>query len=208
MNEVARWRAGDGVAPLAAALARGGLLAIPTESSYGLAVDPRDGAGVEAIFRLKGRERGKPLPVVAADREQILALGVAPGEPALAWAQARWPAALSVLLPIAAPLPASGGERTLAVRIPAHAPLRELLARLGRPLTATSANPSGGEPYLDPDALVGWLAAAGSDAVVVDGGLLPGGPPSTLVAWRAAGVEVLRRGRVEIGGAEVAAPGR
>lgn len=201
MSAIPRWRAGDDLAPLAAALARGGLLAIPTESSYGLAVDPRDAAGVEAIYRLKGRERGKPLPVVAADRDQILALGVAASEPALAWAEARWPAALSVLLPVAAPLPAAAGEPALAVRIPAHALLRELLAALGRPLTATSANPSGAEPYLEADGVADWLGAAGADAVVVDGGRLPGGLPSTLVAWRAAGFEVLRRGRFEIAAA-------
>jgi L-threonylcarbamoyladenylate synthase len=196
---IARWRAGDPLEPLVATLARGGLLAVPTESSYALAVDPRDAAGVEAVFRLKGRDRGKPLPVVAADRGQILALGVAPGEPALAWAAARWPAALAVVLAVAEPLPASGGERSIAVRIPDHAALRELLARLGRPLTATSANPSGSQPYLDPDTLAAWLAGAGADAAVVDGGRLPGGLPSTLVAWGTAGVEVLRRGRVELG---------
>lgn len=195
---IGSWRAGEPLAPLLATLARGGLLAIPTESSYGLAVDPRDAAGVEAIFRLKGRERGKPLPVVVAGRAQIEALGVATEAPALAWAEARWPAALSVLLPLRAPLPASGGESTLAVRVPAHAGLRGLLEALGRPLTATSANPSGGEPYLDPVALTAWLAAAGADACVVEGGVLSGGAPSTLVEWRPQGARVLRAGRFEL----------
>lgn len=194
---IATWRVGEPIAPLAAMLARGGLLAIPTESSYGLAVDPRDAAGVEAIYRLKGRERGKPLPVVAADRAQIEALGIPAGDAALAWAEARWPAALSVVLPLAAPLPAAGGAGTLAVRVPAHAGLRALLAALGHALTATSANPSGADPYLDPAGVAAWLAAAGADAVVVDGGVLAGGPPSTLVAWRPEGVLVLRAGRID-----------
>ena len=60
------WRFDDPVAPLAALLARGGVLAIPTESSYGLAVPPGNAAGVEAIYRIKQRERGKPLPEVIA----------------------------------------------------------------------------------------------------------------------------------------------
>ncbi len=200
---IARWRAGDPVAPLAATLARGGVLAIPTESSYGLAVDPRHAAGVEAIFRLKGRERGKPLPVVAADRAQIVALGVAVDDPALAWAASRWPAALSVVLPLARPLPASGGERTIAVRIPAHPGLRTLLAGLGHALTATSANPSGEDPYLDPEALAGWLAAAGADAALVEGGRLPGGLPSTLVELRPGEIRILRRGRVDVAALEL-----
>ena len=58
------------------ALVDGRILAIPTESSYGLAVDPRSVAGVEAIYRLKERERGKPLPVVAGNPEQAIDLGV------------------------------------------------------------------------------------------------------------------------------------
>ena len=200
---IPRWRAGEPVGPLAATLARGGLLAIPTESSYGLAVDPRDAAGVEAIFRLKGRERGKPLPAVAADRAQIVALGVAADDPGLAWAERIWPAALSVVLPLARPLPASGGERTIAVRIPAHAGLRALLSGLGHALTATSANPSGEDPYLDPDAVASWLAAAGADAALVDGGRLPGGPPSTLVVLRSGAIEVLRPGRIEVAALEL-----
>ena len=195
---IPRWRVGEPVASLVAVLARGGVLAIPTESSYGLAVDPRDAAGVEAIFRLKGRERGKPLPVVAADRAQIEALGVATDEPALAWAERHWPAALSVVLPLARALPASGGEATIAVRVPADTGLRALLGERGHALTATSANPSGEDPYLDPDAVAAWLAAAGAPALVVDGGALPGGPPSTLVRYVGGVVELLRAGRVDV----------
>lgn len=195
---IPRWRVGEPVAPLVATLARGGLLAIPTESSYGLGVDPRDAAGVEAIYRLKGRERGKPLPVVAAGRAQIEALGVAADEPLLAWAEGHWPAALTVVLPIGRPLPAAAGEPTIAVRVPAHAGLRALLGELGHALTATSANPSGEDPYLDPDAVAAWLAAAEAPAVVVDGGALPGGPPSTLVRYAGGQIEVLRAGRVDV----------
>jgi L-threonylcarbamoyladenylate synthase len=178
-------------------LARGAVLAVPTESSYGLAVDPRSRDGVEAVYRLKQRELGKPLPVVAADVEQLLALGVPAGSRALAWAAKRWPAALSVVLPLVpgSALPAAGGESSLAARIPAHAGLRALLAALGHALTATSANPSGGEPYLEPDALASWLSGVPEvETLIVDGGVLPGGPPSTLVEWAPDAVRVLRPG--------------
>lgn len=192
----ARWRPGEPLAPLRATLDRGGLLAIPTESSYGLAADPRDRCGVEAIFRLKGRRRGQPLPIVAADLDQIAALGVAIDAPLVRRLAGLWPAPLSLVLPAAVGVPAAAGGETLAVRIPSHAPLLELLGDLGSALTATSANQTGQPPVLDPAALEPFLA--GSDALIVDGGRLPGGPPSTLVAVGEDVLTVLRRGSYPI----------
>jgi L-threonylcarbamoyladenylate synthase len=178
-------------------LSRGGILGIPTESSYGLAVDPRNADGVAAIYRVKERERGKPLPVVAADVAQLAALGVDVDDPGVRRAVRVWPAALTVASPIAASLPAAAGELTLAVRIPDHAQLLDLLRALG-PLTATSANRSG-EPPLLASAPVAELLA-GEDAMVVDGGgALAGGPPSTLVAWVDGDWNVLRQGRFPLG---------
>lgn len=187
------WRFGDPVAPLRDLLSRGGVLAIPTESSYGLGVDPRNPAGVEAVYRIKGREAGKALPVVAADLGQIAGLGIDPDLPILELLLACWPGPLTAVLPIARPLPAAAGEPTLAVRIPGHPGLLELLAALGHPLTATSANRSGAAPILDP-AEAAELLAGEENAVMVDGGVLPGGPPSTLVAIEERGLVVLRTG--------------
>lgn len=195
------WRWGDPIAPLAELLARGGVLAIPTESSYGLGADPWNPAGVEAIYRIKIRERGKPLPVVVAGVEQLAPLGITSAIDLgikrdlniVERLFACWPGPLTVILPVDRPLPASAGESRLAVRVPGHERLRELLAALGHGLTATSANRSGGEPVLDPAELGGLLA--GEDAMIVDGGVLPGGPPSTLVAIREDGLVVLRAGR-------------
>lgn len=192
----ARWRFGDDVAPLRASIARGGILAIPTESSYGLAVDPDSEAGVEAIYRVKERERGKPLPVVAADLAQIAALGIAADDEGVRRAAALWPAAFTVVAAIAEPLPASAGERTLAVRIPAHPELRALLHALGTALTATSANRSREPPLLDPAEVAELLAV--EDAIVVDGGVLAGGPPSTFAEWSDAGWRILRQGRFRL----------
>lgn len=201
-GRVGRWRFGDDPRAVAAALGRGAVLAIPTESSYGLGVDPRDAAGVAAIFRLKGRPENKALPVVGAGAESFRPLGVAEGDPALAWAAPRWPAALAVLVALRKPIPASAGGRTLAVRVPAEPRLRGLLAALGRPLTATSANPSGEPPFTDPDAAAAWLAgasaAAGVEVLVVDGGRLAGGAPSTLVEIALGRPVVRRPGRYEV----------
>ena len=179
-------------------LAAGGVLAIPTESSYGLGVDPRDRRGVEAIYRLKGRERDKPLPVVAANVEHLLALGAIPDSEPLAWARPRWPAAITVILPLGAPIAASAGEPTIAARIPDHAGLRALLADLGHALTATSANPSGEPPLTDPARVRDWLAASGEKFLVVGESTTAGGPPSTLVEIMQGQIRVLRKGRDEI----------
>ncbi len=179
-------------------LAAGGVLAIPTESSYGLGVDPRSRQGVDAVYRLKDREREKPLPVVAADLEQLVALGVDPHAEAFTWALSRWPAAITVVLPLAEPLPASAGGLALAARIPAHAGLRELLAELGHALTATSANASGEPPLTDPAAVRRWLEASGEKYFVVDQGETAGGLPSTLVEIQDGKVKVLRKGRDDV----------
>lgn len=191
------WRWGDPVAPLVELLARGGLLAIPTESSYGLAADPRNPAGVAAVYRVKGRPADQPLPVVVAGPEQLPGLGIDPDLPILRRLSAAWPGPLSLLLPFTAgaavPLPAAAGAPALAVRVPAHARLCELLAALGTGLTATSANRSGRAPVLDPGELAELLA--GEEAAVIDDGRLPGGPPSTLAGMSPAGeLEVLRQG--------------
>jgi L-threonylcarbamoyladenylate synthase len=204
------WRRGEAVAPLAACLDRGGFLAIPTESSYGLAADPGNSLGVAAVYRVKGRAghgQGalragtKPLPVVVSDLDQLAGLGIDPDLPILRPILKRlredWPGPLSVLLPTAQDVPAAAGAGSLAVRIPGHPGLLALLSALGRPLTATSANRSGEEPIVDPAELPGLLAD--EDAVVVDGGLLPGGPPSTLVEPGPSGWRVLRRGSFDEG---------
>ncbi len=190
------WHRGDPIAPLQALLARGGVLAIPTESSYGLGADPQNPAGVETIYRIKGRERGKALPVVAAGREQLAPLGVDPNLYIVGRLFEHWPAPLTAVLPITRSLPAAAGGDRLAVRVPGHAGLRELLSALGHGLTATSANVSGGEPILDPAVAAELLA--GEDAAVVDGGVLAGGPPSTLVAIEGEGLVVLRTGSFSV----------
>jgi L-threonylcarbamoyladenylate synthase len=194
--KVPRWAPGDDVAPLTARLERGGVLAIPTESSYGLAVDPRNRAAVEAVFAIKQRPPDRPLPIVVANLEQIEELGGRlPNELARSLARA-WPAALTLLLPLERPLPATAGSELGGFRIPDHAALRVLLAELGHGLSATSANLSGAAPILDPADLEPLLA--GADAVIVDGGRLPGGAPSTVVDVSGGSLQVLRQGRFTV----------
>jgi L-threonylcarbamoyladenylate synthase len=179
------------IAELRRLLRAGGVAAVPTETFYALAADPVNAGGVERIFRIKGRDDGSALPVLFANRGDLEGLGVTAQPRTLATYFAVWPAPLTVVLPIRAPIAASRGVATLAVRLPASEPLRELLLAVG-PLTGTSANRSGAPALSDPDALEAEFRS--EIDVLVDGGPTPGGLPSTLLDATREPPVVLRRG--------------
>jgi L-threonylcarbamoyladenylate synthase len=158
--------------------AAGGVAAIPTDTFYGLACDPANARGVARIFEVKGRGAREPLLVLFSEREHLERLGVDTSAETLERFLRLWPAPLTVVLPVRAPLPASRGGATLAVRMPAAPALRALLSETG-PLTGTSANRSGDPALDDPDDVVRRMGAELD--VVIDGGRTAGGLPSTLV---------------------------
>lgn len=170
------------------ALDRCGVVAIPTETFYGLAVRPDDAAAVESVLVLKGRPAEKALPLVAADLSQARELIVL--SPVWATRLAGvWPAPLSVVATLHRPLAACGP--TAAVRVPDHGLLRALLRELG-PLTATSANPSGLPAPSSPEEVARSLA--GGLALLLDGGETPGGRSSTLLDIGSEPPKLLRSG--------------
>ena len=183
--------AGGGAGDLREAIAGGAVAAIPTETFYGLAADPRSAGGCARIVAMKGRPGEKALPVVAAGPGDLEALGVDAPAAVIERFAALWPAPLTVVFSLRAPLACTAGERSLAVRIPAHEPLRRLLARTG-PLTATSANLSGEPALASPDAVAAVFGSAID--VLVDGGDAPGGLPSTIVDARFDPPRVVRPG--------------
>ena len=195
MSPTVRWSWGDPVDALRDALAEGRIVAIPTESTYGLAVDPRSEPGVERIYRLKRRQAGKPLPVVVSSRRQAEALSACFDDHRLERLAGRWPGPLSLLLPVSRDLAAAAGTGRLAVRVPGHQRLVDLLTELGGPLTATSANRSGQPSLTDPEEVAALLEEA-PGSILVDDGRLPGGEPSTLVGVGRLGIEILRPGRI------------
>jgi L-threonylcarbamoyladenylate synthase len=171
-------------------LSSDGVAAIPTETFYALAANPRSSKAVARVFELKGRNAEKALPVLFADPEQLKQLKIE--NPAgLERFLAIWPAALTVIFPTSSPLSCAGGDASLAVRMPAREDLRELL-RLAGPLTGTSANISGRPPLSDPNEVE--IAFGGALDLIVDGGPTPGMRPSTLVDARFDPPRVLRRG--------------
>jgi L-threonylcarbamoyladenylate synthase len=181
----------DEVAALAALLARGGIAGIPTETFYGLAADPKSEVGVRRVLALKMRDAARPLLVLFGARRQLAPLGVAASPETLDRFFAIWPAALTVILPLSAPIPASGDALSLGVRMPAHAALRDLLVRIG-PVTGTSFNRAGEPPCSDPEEAVRLMP--GEVDILVDGARTAGGLPSTLLDATVDPPRVLREG--------------
>jgi L-threonylcarbamoyladenylate synthase len=164
-----------------AAIWRGAVVAMPTDTLYGLAVDPFRAEAIERVFAVKGRGAERALPLVAADIEQV-ETRIGPLPP-LAERLARrfWPGPLTLLLPAPPTLPPglTAGTFRVGVRVPAHAVTRALCRACAGPLTATSANLSGGLPSADPDEVARVLGERID--VLVDAGMAPGGAPSTIV---------------------------
>lgn len=169
-----------GVAAAAESLRRGGVVAYPTDTLYALAVDPRQDDAVRKLFAIKGRDYAAPIALIAADAVQARQAGVF-GIPEERMAQRLWPGPLTIVVPAARDLSRllSGDLATLGVRVPAHAAARALAAVFGSCITATSANFSGQPAAGTPDE----VAAAIGDRIdtLLDGGPVPGGPPSTVV---------------------------
>jgi L-threonylcarbamoyladenylate synthase len=181
---------------VAAVIRAGGLVALPTDTLYGLAADPCNAGAVRRVFLVKGRDSGSALPLVAADLAQITSqLGPLPPL-ALALARRFWPGPLTMLVPAGGALApgVSSGTGRVGVRVPAHAVTRGLCRACGSMLTATSANLSGRPASNEPDEVARSL---GSELdVLLDAGSAPGGPFSTIVDVTGAEPQLVRAGAV------------
>jgi L-threonylcarbamoyladenylate synthase len=170
------------LAVISAALARGDIIGYPTDTFYGLGVDPRNARALERIFEAKGRAAGEALPLIAYSIDVIERwLGPLNARAALL-ADRFWPGPLTLLLPRPSgvfPDALTSGKPTVAVRVPAHPVARLMASAAGGLITSTSANHSGTTPASTADAVVDALGNA--LAVIVDSGPTPGGAPSTIV---------------------------
>lgn len=188
----------EGVSSAASLLQAGKLVAVPTETVYGLAARADRDESVAAIYRAKGRPSFNPLIVHVAD----LAAGEALAsfdERAIRLAETFWPGPLTMVLPLreGAPIaPAvTAGLPTLALRCPAHPVMRGVIAQTGIPLAAPSANRSGG---VSPTSAIHVIASLGTKVdAVIDGGPCDAGLESTIIALRADGRwQILRPGPI------------
>jgi L-threonylcarbamoyladenylate synthase len=185
----------QGHARAAALLRQGALVALPTETVYGLAADATDEAAVAAIYGAKGRPGFNPLIVHVPELAAAETIAAFP-DPARALARAFWPGPLTLVLPLK---PGHGlsprvtaGLPTVAIRVPAHPAMQAVLRATGRPIAAPSANPSGKISATT----AGHVIAGLGDriAAVLDAGPCAIGVESTILAPAPSGTRLLREG--------------
>jgi L-threonylcarbamoyladenylate synthase len=184
MSKTRLIKAVPGAAQAAAeCLSRGGLVAFPTETVYGLGADATDGQAVARLYEAKGRPAFNPLIAHVPDLASARALAVFNAD-AEALAAAFWPGPLTLVLPRKPDCPvsdlATAGLDTIAIRVPDHALARAILRAFGKPIVAPSANVSG---HVSPTTAGHVLADLdGKIDLIVDGGPTPVGIESTIVA--------------------------
>jgi L-threonylcarbamoyladenylate synthase len=182
LNEAAKW------------IRAGGVVAIPTDTMYGLAADPFNAAAVERVFTIKGRAAERALPLIAADTEQIVAHLGRLSDAGERLAERFWPGPLTLLVdaPLTLAKDVTGGTGRVGVRVPDDAVARAICCAVGRPLTATSANISGQPALSDPDAVERTLGARID--LLIDAGPTRGGAPSTIADVTRRPPELVRQG--------------
>jgi len=186
----------DAIEEAAKWIQRGEVVALPTDTLYGLAVDPFNAEAVARLFAAKGRPDDRAIPLIAADRAQV-EQHVAPlAASAARLAEHFWPGPLTLLLPAPRAMAAavSAGTGKVGVRVPDDQCARAICAAAGRPVTATSANVSGEAATADPSAVERALG----DRIVFlfDSGPTRGGAPSTIVDVAAGAPTLVRAGAI------------
>jgi L-threonylcarbamoyladenylate synthase len=164
-----------------ATLNEGGLVVIPTETFYGIACDARSTEAVDRLIRIKGREEGKPIPLIAGNTDVVKrSASSLPGN-FQGLADRFWPGPLTMILSSSEIFPEqiTAGTGTVGIRVPGPSFALELAMTFKGPLTATSANMAGQQPPQMLDEMDPPLVQAVD--LVVDGGKTPGGEPSTVL---------------------------
>ncbi len=179
-----------------AALRQGGLVAFPTDTLYALGADALAADAIERVLLVKGRHRGKPLSILVPSVEAIVALGVSLGDGVHDLMQAFWPGPLTVVVKAPGRFPAvlTAATGTIGLRIPGGVVAQSILAAFGGPIIGTSANKAGGA---DPaDAKTVQRAVGGQIDLILDGGRVALGVPSTVIDCSVEPARLLREGAV------------
>jgi len=177
-------------------LQRGGLVAFPTDTVYGVGALAFDGKAVESIYAAKDRPIEKAIPVLIADADDMEKIGIDIPDIAYQLAARFWPGPLTVVVPKKPTLPESvSATETVGVRVPDHEVARALLRAAG-PMAVTSANISGQPSPSTAQEVLAQLG--GSIDLILDGGTTPGGVPSTLVDCMGEEIRILRKGPISL----------
>ncbi len=173
----------------------GELVVYPTETFYAIGADAFSSAALQRLFRVKGREPGRPVGLIAADTAMAFSVAREIPHDARRLADAFWPGPLTIVLPAREEIATElAGPDGVGVRVSPNPVARALSAGLGRPITATSANLSGAAP-----ASTLAEARAGLDEkvkVYLEGGKLTASVPSTVVAVGRSGWKMVRVGAI------------
>lgn len=177
-------------------LRKGGIVAFPTDTVYGLGALAFDNAAIESIYTAKDRPLEKAIPILIGDLSDLDRIGSDIPEMALRFAERFWPGPLTCVIPKKSTLPpAVSATSTVAVRIPNHPDALALLRAAG-PMAVTSANISGAQNPLTAQDVYEQLH--GRIPIILDGGKTPGGIPSTLVDCTGEKPVILREGPITL----------
>ena len=176
-------------------LGENGLIALPTESFYGLAVDPFNEQALARLWQIKGRSEGKPILVLIGEESQLgpLVRNIPPAAAVLM--NAFWPGPLTIVFPAAIRLSdaVTARTRSVGIRLSAWQPLCDLLRRVG-PVTGTSANREGMPPPTTAEEVRHYFGDALD--LIVDAGPTPGGRPSTVIDVHGP-IRIIRDGAID-----------
>ncbi len=192
MNEIS----GEQIQKAAAVIRNGGLVASPTETCYGLIVDPFNEHALRKLFRVKQRPEIKPVLVLISNRSQLEMLVSSIPENAVKLMDHFWPGPLTMIFPARPDLSSilTGNTSTVGVRISPNPFATALLKACGIPLTATSANKSGNNAAVSAGEV---RAIFGNDVdLILDGGKTPGRLGSTLIGFKGDQITCIREGRI------------
>ena len=177
-----------------AVLHEGGIVAFPTETYYGLAVDPFNPLALNHLFALKQRDTAKPIMTLVDDRDSLSVLVHEVPILYLQLMEKFWPGPLTLIFPARINLPTllTAGTATVGVRQSSHPFARQLLRAFGKPITATSANISGRDAAVDAHEVKAQFG--GRVDMIFDGGSTPGKTGSTIIGIDGSRLKLIREG--------------
>ncbi|MBI5560362.1 MAG: threonylcarbamoyl-AMP synthase [Deltaproteobacteria bacterium] len=185
----------DPLAPAVDSYRKGGVIAFPTETFYGLGVDPFNEEAVERLFALKKRPPDKPVSLIIKDWKMLGDIAAEAPQVAVELAKKFWPGPLTIIFK-AKNLPEILIAKTgrIGVRVSNNPIARDIISATGSPITATSANPSGKPPAKTPEAVLGYFD--GNIDILIDGGELKGRFGSTIIDVTGNHAVIVREGEI------------
>jgi L-threonylcarbamoyladenylate synthase len=177
-------------------LVAGGVIALPTDTVYGVAASLAHEEALQRLFAIKRRPEERVLPVLISSTDALTRLAARVSDDVLLLLDRYWPGPLTVVIPAREGMPSlvTGPGDTVGVRLPNHPLAIEVIDKAGGAIACTSANRSGEPPARSADEVAESIGPELD--LVLDGGLTPGGVPSTVIAIASDAVRILREGAI------------